>query len=78
MNNVIEASVLKQFVEKLDRLEEDKKNLLEDIKTVCNEAKGEGFDVKTLKKIVKLKRMDRNKLEEDEALLETYRNALGV
>jgi len=75
---MIEASILKQFVDKLDRLEEDKKNLLEDIKVVCNEAKSEGFDVKTLKKVVMLKRMDRNKLAETDALLDTYRNALGV
>lgn len=78
MSITIETGMLKQLVDKLDRLEDDKKNILDDIKTVYNEAKSQGFDVKTLKKIVKMRRMDRNKLEEDDALLETYRNALGV
>ena len=78
MSIVIETGMLKQLVDKLDRLEDDKKNVLDDMKTVYNEAKSQGFDVKTLKKIIKMRRMDRNKLEEDDALLETYRNALGV
>ncbi|MCF8462331.1 MAG: DUF2312 domain-containing protein [Rickettsiaceae bacterium] len=74
----VEAEVLKQFVMKLERLENDKAALAQDIKEVCAEAKSHGLEVKLLKQLVKLVRMDKNKLQEYEALLEVYRTAIGV
>ena len=76
--SAIEAEVLKQFVMKLERLENDKAALTQDIQEVCKEAKSHGLEVKLLKQIVKLVRMDKNKLQEYEALLEVYRSAIGV
>ncbi len=74
----IEAEVLKQFVMKLERLENDKAAIAQDIQEVCKEAKSHGLEVRLLKQIVKLVRMDKNKLQEYEALLEVYRLAIGV
>jgi uncharacterized protein (UPF0335 family) len=69
---------LKSFIERIERLEEEKKALAEDIKEVFAEAKGVGFDVKTMRQIVKLRKMDQDDLDEQEALLDTYKRALGM
>jgi uncharacterized protein (UPF0335 family) len=69
---------LKSFIERIERLEEEKKALAEDIKEVFAEAKGVGFDVKTMRQIIKLRKMDRDDLDEQEALLDTYKRALGM
>ena len=69
---------LRQFVERLERLEEEKKNVAEDIKEVFSEAKGNGFDTKTLREILKLRKKDPNDVEEEEYLLDTYKRALGM
>lgn len=72
------AARLRSFVERIERLEEEKKNLMEDIKAITSEAKGEGFDVKTLKQVIKIRAMDSGKRMEQEALLDTYLSALGL
>ena len=69
---------LKAFVERVERLEEEKKATADDIKDVYAEAKGNGFDVKTLRTIVRLRKMDAEERKEAEAILETYLNALGM
>ena len=69
---------LKSFIERIERLEEEKRALAADIKEVYSEAKGAGFDVKTIREIVKIRRMDEDDLDEQEALLDTYKRALGM
>ena len=69
---------LKSFIERVERLEEEKRALAADIKEVYSEAKGAGFDVKTMREIVKIRRMDEDDLDEREALLDTYLRALGM
>jgi uncharacterized protein (UPF0335 family) len=69
---------LKSFIERVERLEEEKRALAEDIKEVYAEAKGVGFDIKTMRQIVKIRRMDQEDIDEQEALLDTYKRALGM
>ena len=69
---------LRQFVERIERLEEEKQTIAEDIKEVFQEAKSNGFDVKTLKEIIKIRKADASDLEEQEYLLDTYKRALGL
>ena len=69
---------LRLFIERIERLEEDKKGIADDIKDVYAEAKGTGFDAKTMRKIVALRKMDKGARQEAEALLETYKAALGL
>ncbi|MGO8917699.1 MAG: DUF2312 domain-containing protein [Stellaceae bacterium] len=69
---------LKSFIERVERLEEEKRALAEDIKEVFAEAKGVGFDVKTMRQIIKIRKLDQDDLDEQEALLDTYKRALGM
>ena len=69
---------LKSFIERIERLEEEKRALAADIKEVYSEAKGAGFDIKTMREIIKIRRMDDDDLDEREALLDTYKRALGM
>ena len=69
---------LKAFVERVERLEEEKKAIADDIRDVYAEAKGNGFDVKTLRVVVRLRKQDLNERKEQEAILETYLHALGM
>ena len=69
---------LRQFVEQIERLEEEKKALSDDIRDVYAEAKGTGFDVKALRAIVRMRKQDVNERKEQEALIETYLHALGM
>jgi uncharacterized protein (UPF0335 family) len=69
---------LKSFIERIERLEEEKRALAEDIKEVFAEAKGNGFDVKIMRQIIKIRRTDQDDLDEQEALLDTYKRALGM
>ena len=69
---------LKAFVERIERLEEEKKALADDIRDVYAEAKGTGFDVKALRTIVRIRKQDVNERREQEAILETYMHALGM
>ena len=69
---------LKAFVERVERLEEEKKALADDIRDVYAEAKGNGYDVKALRTIVRLRKQDANERAEQETILETYMQALGM
>ena len=69
---------LKAFVERVERLEEEKKAISDDIKDVYAEAKGNGFDVKALRTIVRLRKQDADERREQETILETYMHALGM
>ena len=69
---------LKQFIERIERLEDEKKNLTCDINEVFGEAKGSGFDAKIMRQIIKLRKLESNELEEQEMLLDTYKRDLGM
>ena len=69
---------LKAFVERVERLEEEKKALSDDIRDVYAEAKANGFDVKALRQVVRLRKQDVEERKEQEAILETYLQALGM
>lgn len=74
----VAADQLRLFIERIERLEEEKKGLSDDIKDVYSEAKSNGYDTKTIRKIVALRRLESHVRQEADALLETYRNALGL
>jgi uncharacterized protein (UPF0335 family) len=69
---------LKAFVERVERLEEEKKAIADDIRDVYGEAKANGFDTKALRTIVRLRRQDADERREQESILETYMHALGM
>jgi len=69
---------LKAFVERVERLEEEKKAIADDIRDVYAEAKANGFDVKALRAVVRMRKQDVNERKEQEAILETYLHALGM
>lgn len=73
----VAAERLRSFIQRIERLEEDKANIAHDIKEVYSEAKGEGYDVKVLRKIVSLRKRDPRERAEEEELLELYLSALG-
>ena len=72
------AEQLNQFIERIERLEEEKRALMADIKDVYSEAKATGFEPKIMRQIVRMRAMDRDLLSEQDALLDTYRDALGL
>ena len=69
---------LKAFVERIERLEEEKKAISDDIRDVYAEAKGNGYDVKAMRAVVRLRKQDKDERMEYEAVLETYMHALGL
>ncbi len=69
---------LRSLIERIERLEEEKKALAEDIKDVYAESKGNGFDVKAIRTIIRLRKQDPNERQEEESILETYLQALGM
>ena len=69
---------LRSFIERIERLEEEKRTLAADIKEVYAEAKGTGFDAKTMRQIIRIRRMDKDDLDEQETLLDIYKRALGM
>lgn len=69
---------LRSFVERIERLEEEKKTIADDIKDVYAEAKGNGFDTKVLRKIISIRKQDQNERQEQEAILDLYLQALGM
>lgn len=77
-SNSIDSGHLKAFIERIERLEEEKRALAEDIKDVYAEAKGTGYDVKAMRKIVSMRRQDHNKRREEEEILDIYMSALGM
>ena len=69
---------LKAFVERIERLEEEKKTIADDVRDVYAEAKANGFDTKALREIVRLRKQDADERREHETILETYMHALGM
>jgi uncharacterized protein (UPF0335 family) len=69
---------LRSFVERIERLEEERKTIADDIKDVYGEAKATGFDSKILKKVIAIRKQDKDERAEQEAILETYLAALGM
>lgn len=76
--NSAEAKHLLAFIERIERLEEDKKQVSEDIKDVYAEAKGTGFDIKIIRKVVAIRKQDREKRREEEEVLGLYLATLGM
>ena len=74
----VAADQLRLFIERIERLEEEKKGIADDVREVYSEAKSNGYDTKTMRKIVALRRMEAHVRQEADALLDTYRNALGL
>jgi uncharacterized protein (UPF0335 family) len=74
----VAADQLRLFIERVERLEEEKKGISDDIKDVYAEAKANGYDTKTMRKVVALRRLETHVRQEADALLETYRAALGL
>ena len=74
----VTADELRQFIERYERLEMEKKDLAEQQKEVMAEAKGRGYDTKVMRKIVALRRRDKDDIAEEEAVLEMYKEALGM
>jgi uncharacterized protein (UPF0335 family) len=74
----IAGAQLKSFIERIERLEEEKRALGEDIKEVYAEAKGTGFEPKIMRQILKIRKMDKDALDEQESLLDIYQRALGM
>ncbi|PCJ96703.1 MAG: DUF2312 domain-containing protein [Hyphomicrobiales bacterium] len=75
---MIAKEQLTAFVERIERLEEDKKTIQDDVKEVYSEAKGTGFDTKALRQVVRLRKQDREEREEQEAILDLYMHTLGM
>jgi uncharacterized protein (UPF0335 family) len=74
----IPADALKSFIERIERLEEEKKALADDIKDIYAEAKSTGFDAKIMRQVIRLRKMDENDRQEQEALLDVYTHAIGM
>lgn len=74
----VAADQLRLLIERIERLEEEKKGIADDIKDVYSEAKSNGYDTKTIRAIVRLRKMEAHARQEAEALLETYKAALGL
>jgi uncharacterized protein (UPF0335 family) len=74
----VNVSHLRAFIERVERLEEEKRTIADDIKEVYAEAKGNGFDPKIMRKIVSMRRVDADKRKEEETILDLYLNALGM
>ncbi len=74
----IAGAQLRSLIERIERLEEEKAATMGDIREVYAEAKGHGFDVKTIRQIVRLRKMDRDDRREQEELLELYQAAIGM
>lgn len=78
MSDNISAEQLRLLIERIERLEEEKQGIADDIKDVYGEAKSTGFDTKTMRAIIRLRKMEKHHRDEAEMLLETYKQALGL
>lgn len=74
----VAADRLRSLVERIERLEEERKALASDIKDIYAEAKSAGFDVKVLRQLIRIRKQEANEVEEQESLLDLYRRALGM
>jgi uncharacterized protein (UPF0335 family) len=77
-SGAIAPAKLKSFIERIERLEGEKAELAEDIREVYAEAKGEGFDTKIMRQVIRLRKLEIQERREQEELLDTYRKALGM
>jgi uncharacterized protein (UPF0335 family) len=77
-HNSVAGGQLKSIVERIERMESEKSDIAADIKEIYAEAKGNGFDTKTIRKVIRLRKQDKAEREEQEALLDTYLAALGM
>lgn len=77
LDEPVQGDQLKSIVERIERLEEEKKTIQDDIKQVYAEAKGNGYDVKVLRKVIAIRKRDANERAEEEALLDLYLQAVG-
>jgi uncharacterized protein (UPF0335 family) len=77
MSDAIQGDQLKAIVERIERLEEEKKTISEDIKEVYAEAKGNGYDIKIIRKVIAIRKRDFNERQEEETLLDLYLQAVG-
>lgn len=75
---MIDELNLKQYIERIERLEEEKSSISNDISDVYAEAKGNGFDIKIMRQIVRLRKLDKSEMEEQETLIDIYKKALGM
>jgi uncharacterized protein (UPF0335 family) len=74
----VAADQLRSIIERIEKLEEEKSAIAADVRDVFAEAKGNGFDVKAIRTIIKLRKMDANERDEQETMVDTYRRALGM
>ena len=74
----VAAGQLRSFIERIERLEEEKQTIADDIKDVFAEAKGTGFDTKAIRQIIRLRKKDAAERQEEEAILDLYKAALGM
>ncbi|APH70157.1 DUF2312 domain-containing protein [Aquibium oceanicum] len=74
----VAAGQLRAFIERIERLEEEKQTIADDIKDVYAEAKGTGFDTKAVRTIIRLRKKDQAERQEEEAILDLYKSALGM
>jgi uncharacterized protein (UPF0335 family) len=77
-SQTVAAGQLRAFIERIERLEEEKKTIADDIKEVFAEAKGTGFDTKAVRTIIRLRKKDQAELQEEEAIIDLYKAALGM
>ena len=75
---MITKEQLQQFIERIERLEEEKASISEDVREVYAEAKANGYDVKVMRQVIKLRKMEASEREEQESLIDTYLHALGM
>ena len=74
----VAAGQLRSFIERIERLEEEKKGISDDIRDVFAEAKGNGFDTKVMRQVIRLRKKDKAERQEEEAILDLYLHALGM
>ncbi len=77
-NTVVAASQLRSFIERIERLEGEKKTISDDIKEVYAELKGSGFDTKAVREVIRLRKKEDHERQEEEAMVELYKDALGM
>lgn len=77
-NTGVAGSQLRSFIERIERLEEEKKTLADDIRDVYAEAKGNGFDTKVMRQVIRIRKKDVAERQEEEAILDLYLHALGM
>lgn len=78
MSDIIAADELRLLIERAERLEEERRGMSDDIKDVMSEAKSRGYDPKAIRKIMAIRRKKKDEYQEEEAILETYMQALGM